>query len=219
MEPKPPATEPEAPKAAATDAAAPGDEAEEEELPAEAEDWKGSTGEEDETVIFRADVKLFKLVRDTQVPPVAAVSGSPGSSLGTEAVVKSEETPASADAAPPTTAAAATDSSGAAASPNANGDSSSWRWVERGCGKFSINRHNTTGAGRMVLRMKGILKILLNTPVFPTTKYERVGQKSVMFLAIDAEGTTNASFCKHRLNLGSNDQQSRFLDIVAKFLA
>lgn len=33
-----------------------------------------------------------------------------------------------------------------------------------------INRHKTSGAGRLVMRMRGVLKLLLNTPIFPTTR-------------------------------------------------
>ncbi|CAK9030317.1 unnamed protein product [Durusdinium trenchii] len=91
------------------------------------------TGEEDEEVIFRADCKLWKLV-------------------------KLED-----------------------------GKAEGWRWQERGCGIVHINRHKTSGAGRLVMRMRGVLKLLLNTPIFPTTRYEKVGQKSVRFVGVDTE--------------------------------
>ena len=37
-----------------------------------------------------------------------------------------------------------------------------------------INRHKATGAGRLVMRMRGVLKLLLNTPIFPTTRQGKV---------------------------------------------
>ncbi|CAK9102043.1 unnamed protein product [Durusdinium trenchii] len=92
-----------------------------------------TAGEEDEEVIFRADCKLWKLV-------------------------KLED-----------------------------GKAEGWRWQERGCGIVHINRHKTSGAGRLVMRMRGVLKLLLNTPIFPTTRYEKVGQKSVRFVGVDTE--------------------------------
>ena len=98
-----------------------------------------------------------------------------------------------------------------------------WTWQERGCGivpslsrchcgepcialplpEVHINRHKKTRAARLVMRMRGVLKLLLNTPVFPTTRrcvssgpwqprcmrdrYEMVGQKSVRFVGVDAD--------------------------------
>mmetsp|Transcript_106944 Transcript_106944/g.130427 ORF Transcript_106944/g.130427 Transcript_106944/m.130427 type:complete len:269 (+) Transcript_106944:56-862(+) len=123
------------------------------------------TGEEDEEVIFRADCKLWKLVK----------------------------------------------------AHSAEGDSKSegWRWQERGCGIVHINRHKTTGAGRLVMRMRGVLKLLLNTPIFPTTRYEKVGQKSVRFVGVDTEESSKeVSFCAFRLNLHSSDQQGKFLAVM-----
>ena len=79
-----------------------------------------------------------------------------------------------------------------------------------------INRHKTTGAGRLVMRMRGVLKLLLNTPIFPTTRrawlfslswaicsvsivrYEKVGQKSVRFVGVDTEesqGCESEAWC------------------------
>lgn len=123
------------------------------------------TGEEDEEVIFRADCKLWKLVK---VHPAEGDSKSEG-----------------------------------------------WRWQERGCGIVHINRHKATGAGRLVMRMRGVLKLLLNTPIFPTTRYEKVGQKSVRFVGVDNdESGKEVSFCAFRLNLHSSDQQGKFLTFL-----
>ena len=122
------------------------------------------TGEEDEEVIFRADCKLWKLVK-------VCPEGEP----------KSE----------------------------------GWRWQERGCGIVHINRHKTTGAGRLVMRMRGVLKLLLNTPIFPSTRYEKVGEKSVRFVGVDTEESgKEVSFCAFRLNLHSSDQQGKFLAVL-----
>ncbi|CAK9030316.1 Ran-specific GTPase-activating protein 2 (Ran-binding protein 2) (RANBP2) [Durusdinium trenchii] len=122
------------------------------------------TGEEDEEVIFRADCKLWKLV-------------------------KLED-----------------------------GKAEGWRWQERGCGIVHINRHKTSGAGRLVMRMRGVLKLLLNTPIFPTTRYEKVGQKSVRFVGVDTEESQSChgevAFCAFRLNLHSSDQQGKFLAVL-----
>merc|ERR1740121_881352 len=137
------------------------------------------TGEEDEQVVFRAEGKLWKLVRSAQ-PPGA-------------------------------------DAPAAAAEPE-GGQGKNWRWQERGCGVVHINRHGTTGAGRLVMRMRGVLKLLLNTPVFPTTKYEKVGQKSMRFVGVDTEEDAGAprevALCAYRLSLQSGDQQAKFLAVL-----
>jgi len=149
---------------------------------AEAEDSQAAegpdvTGEEDEQVVFRAEGKLWKLVRSAQ-PPGA-------------------------------------DAPAAAAEPE-GGQGKNWRWQERGCGVVHINRHGKTGAGRLVMRMRGVLKLLLNTPVFPTTKYEKVGQKSMRFVGVDAEEDAGeVALCAYRLSLQSGDQQAKFLAVLS----
>lgn len=103
------------------------------------------------------------------------------------------------------------------------GEEKGWRWQERGCGIVHINRHRKTGAGRMVMRMRGVLKLLLNTPVFPTAKYEKVGQKSVRFVGIDAsdvdvsDAKNQVFLSAFRVNLGSSDQQAKFLSVLQDF--
>lgn len=73
------------------------------------------------------------------------------------------------------------------------------------------------------MRMRGVLKLLLNTPLFPNTKYEKVGQKSVRFVGVDAEESSlkeaKVSLCAFRLNLQSSDQQAKFLDVLHNLLA
>lgn len=110
-------------------------------------------------------------------------------------------------------------------SPSAGGEDGGWRWQERGCGIVHINRNRTRGTARLVMRMRGILKLLLNTPVFPTTKYEKVGQKSVRFVGVDAEDAAatpkeegKVSLCAFRLSMQNNDQQGKFLSIMREVM-
>jgi len=88
----------------------------------------------------------------------------------------------------------------------------SWRWMERGSGIVHVNRHRQSGAGRIVMRMRGVGKLLLNTPVFPTTKYEKIGQKSVRFVGVD-DGEEKA-LSAFRVSLQSSDQQEKFLEVL-----
>lgn len=103
------------------------------------------------------------------------------------------------------------------------GEEKGWRWQERGCGIVHINRNRKTGAGRMVMRMRGVLKLLLNSPVLPTAKYEKVGQKSVRFVGIDAadvdigDAKNQVFLSAFRVNLGSSDQQAKFLSVLQDF--
>lgn len=99
-----------------------------------------------------------------------------------------------------------------------------WRWQERGCGIVHINKHRKTGAGRLVMRMRGVLKLLLNTPVFPTTKYEKVGQKSVKFVGVDADAKPDKAkdevgLTAFRVNLQSSDQQEKFLAVLGDLMS
>lgn len=95
-----------------------------------------------------------------------------------------------------------------------------WRWQEKGAGILHVNKHAKTGDGRMVMRMKGVLKLLLNTPVLPSTKYEKVGQKSVRFVGVDVDassgtiGGKDSSLSAYRLNLLSGDQQGKFVSLL-----
>mmetsp|Transcript_29604 Transcript_29604/g.55410 ORF Transcript_29604/g.55410 Transcript_29604/m.55410 type:complete len:278 (+) Transcript_29604:68-901(+) len=143
-----------------------GEEKEDEKEEREGEGGDEPTGEEDEEVIFRADCKLWKLVK---------------------------------------------------LMPDTKERSEGWRWQERGCGIVHINRHKKTRAGRLVMRMRGVLKLLLNTPIFPTTRYEMVGQKSVRFVGVDADKENSEKevpLCAFRLNLHSSDQQGKFMSVV-----
>eukprot|EP00419_Tripos_fusus_P089709 CAMPEP_0172869984 /NCGR_PEP_ID=MMETSP1075-20121228/90639_1 /TAXON_ID=2916 /ORGANISM="Ceratium fusus, Strain PA161109" /LENGTH=344 /DNA_ID=CAMNT_0013720053 /DNA_START=5 /DNA_END=1039 /DNA_ORIENTATION=- len=157
------------------------------------------TGEEDEKVVFRAECRLWKLVKGAGTPETATTADVQDG-LTNKNDVQSEITTAK------------------------SGDQKGWHWQERGCGIVHINRHSKTGDGRLVMRMRGVLKLLLNTPVFPTTKYERVGQKSVRFVGVDAEAADaplkdkQVTLCAYRLNLQSADQQGKFLAVLQELL-
>lgn len=134
---------------------------------------KEATGEEGEEVVFQAECKLYRLVKQ-------------GESQEAEAGAATQAVPAA---------------------------EKGWRWQERGGGTLHINRSAKSSGIRFVMRTRGVLKLVLNTPVFPTTKYEKVGQKSVTFMGIDTEepASDKVAFCSYRLNLLSSDQQGKFL--------
>jgi len=155
------------------------------------------TGEEEEKVVFRAECRLWKLTRSAGTPETCTTADVQDD-LTSKNEVQGEITTAKP------------------------GDQKGWHWQERGSGIVHINRHSKTGDGRLVMRMRGVLKLLLNTPVFPTTKYERVGQKSVRFVGVDAEAAIapdkQVTLCAYRLNLQSADQQGKFLAVLQELL-
>lgn len=155
------------------------------------------TGEEEEKVVFRAECRLWKLARSVGTPETCTTADA-------------QDDPTSKN-----------DSQGEVTAAK-SGDQKGWHWQERGSGIVHINRHSKTGDGRLVMRMRGVLKLLLNTPVFPTTKYERVGQKSVRFVGVDAEAPIapdkQVTLCAYRLNLQSADQQGKFLAVLQELL-
>eukprot|EP00811_Abedinium_folium_P009420 NODE_18707_length_880_cov_6.569721.p3 GENE.NODE_18707_length_880_cov_6.569721~~NODE_18707_length_880_cov_6.569721.p3 ORF type:complete len:159 (+),score=50.92 NODE_18707_length_880_cov_6.569721:98-574(+) len=91
-----------------------------------------------------------------------------------------------------------------------------WQWEERGSSIVQINKHSKTGVCRLVVRMRSVLKLLLNTPIFPTAKYEKVGKKSVRFPGVE-DGTAEGAqvrLCAFRLDLRSSEQQAKFLSCL-----
>lgn len=179
-----------------------------------------ATGEEDEEVLFKGDCKLWKLVRQTDEDALQpGVKSNPAvSNCDTQGAGGSAESPKTG---------ASVDAAGASASnpaSNANSDADAggevarlWRWQERGCGKVHINRHSKTETGRLVMRMRGVHRLLLNTPIIPTTKYESLGKKSVRFVGadLDADGVEGSSpLCAYRLSLQTGEQQAEFLSVL-----
>lgn len=118
------------------------------------------------------------------------------------------------DAISSTTGSSATGATGVGTA----GAEASWRWQERGCGTLHINRNSKTNASRLVMRMRGVLKLLLNTPIFPTGKYEKMGENSVRFLGVDDDAGADVRLCSYRLNLRSSYQQGEFLAVLNEVL-
>eukprot|EP00746_Dinoflagellata_sp_MGD_P025104 gnl/MRDRNA2_/MRDRNA2_158984_c0_seq1.p1 gnl/MRDRNA2_/MRDRNA2_158984_c0~~gnl/MRDRNA2_/MRDRNA2_158984_c0_seq1.p1 ORF type:complete len:364 (-),score=88.91 gnl/MRDRNA2_/MRDRNA2_158984_c0_seq1:22-1113(-) len=169
------------------------------------------TGEEDEEVAFSADCKLWKLVKARA--PAGAVVSEGSDVSGPEK--KEADAEGDGDSQERSKMEGSHDSSQASRSgPNA------WQWQDRGCGVIHLNRHRESGRGRLVMRMRGVRKVLLNTPVFPTTKYEKVGQKSVKFMGVDVESAPSEceKFAAYRLNLLSADKQSSFMQALQDML-
>lgn len=79
-----------------------------------------------------------------------------------------------------------------------------FRWVERGSGFVRVLCNEATGKLRVIIRMKGVLRVLLNSPVLEDGLVEE-GQKSVKFKAVDGQ-----QLSWFRINLLQADQPKLF---------
>ncbi|KAF4694210.1 hypothetical protein FOZ60_008692 [Perkinsus olseni] len=98
---------------------------------------------------------------------------------------------------------------------------SKYKWTERGMGSLRVLKKdsddNAKAAGRIVVRMKGVWKVILNTPILDADKYELVGTKSVKFFGLDDESDEEGQLASYRVNLLSSENQSEFLKAVKSF--
>lgn len=84
------------------------------------------------------------------------------------------------------------------------------KWVEKGIGFVRLIKAESSSF-RVVVRMKGVFRLMLNTALIPSVcKAERVGNKSVKFTAVDEDG----SIADFRLNLLTEDNQAAFITIL-----
>ena len=84
--------------------------------------------------------------------------------------------------------------------------------MEKGSGFVRVlHGKNPQGAviGRIVVRMKGVLRVLLNTPVIARDGVQE-GLKSVKFQAMEEN-----AICWYRVNLLQENQQEDFLKAIA----
>ena len=84
---------------------------------------------------------------------------------------------------------------------------STLKWVEKGIGFVRIIKSDSSSF-RVVVRMKGVFRLMLNTALIPSVcKAEKVGNKSVKFTAVDEDN----SIADFRLNLLTEDNQAAFI--------
>lgn len=91
------------------------------------------------------------------------------------------------------------------------------KWVEKGIGFVRIIKtKDSSSSYRVVVRMKGVFRLMLNTALIPSIcKAETVGNKSLKFTAVDEDGSNIADF---RLNLITEDNQAAFVSHLPKEL-
>lgn len=89
------------------------------------------------------------------------------------------------------------------------------KWVEKAIGFVRLLKNTETGNIRLVVRMKGVYRLVLNVGLVPNLcKAERQGNKSIKFNGIDEEGQLGT----YRLNLITEDQQGVFWDHLGEKL-
>ena len=97
----------------------------------------------------------------------------------------------------------------------ADSASSSMKWLEKGIGFVRLLKNSDSGNIRLVVRMKGVYRLILNVGLVPgLTKAERIGGKSVKFNGIDEEGQLGF----YRVNLITEDQQAAFFALLPEEL-
>jgi len=73
-------------------------------------------------------------------------------------------------------------------------------WKERGVGMLRLNVANDKSSARLIMRVEGILKLVLNVALWPQIKIERVGDKAARFAATHLEKKTE--ICSYLLRVG-----------------
>merc|ERR1711964_447921 len=90
--------------------------------------------------------------------------------------------------------------------PEGNGEGpAKWTWRERGAGVLKLLRHRDTNATRIVMRQKGVLSILLNTPLLGVATKE--GQRTVRLLAAEEDATIGS----YRAKLANVQEQAELV--------
>lgn len=85
------------------------------------------------------------------------------------------------------------------------------KWIEKCIGFVRLLKHAESGNIRLVVRMKGVYRLVLNVALIPKIcKAEKQGNKSVRFNGIEDDG----SLGMYRLNLITEDQQELFFGFL-----
>ncbi|PJF18629.1 Ran-specific GTPase-activating protein 2 [Paramicrosporidium saccamoebae] len=85
-------------------------------------------------------------------------------------------------------------------------------WKDRGLGILKINEDFETGAGRMLMRAEGVLRVLLNVRLFSGMTYAPVPDRSVRFVAL-----VDSKPVQYLLRLRSSDDANALLLELAIF--
>jgi len=73
-------------------------------------------------------------------------------------------------------------------------DAAANQWRERGVGQIRVNENKQDKSLRMLMRVEGTHRLILNTSLAATRNVEKPSDKAVRFIAIDYEKGTPASF-------------------------
>lgn len=173
---------------------------------------------------YEGPCKLFKLTR------VDSPSGSAGVKDRKSPTAKPEKSPVSKPLQSPLASPVKSpvakpeanplpkgEAQSAASSPrNANPPPTMWRWTDAGQGVCKVLKTDQDSSLRVVVRMKGVQKVLLNVLVNGHSNVEKAGNQSVKFdAAVVDESSDKPSIVSFRINLLSSENQSRFIDLCS----
>ncbi|KAL6041599.1 E3 SUMO-protein ligase RanBP2 [Balamuthia mandrillaris] len=93
-------------------------------------------------------------------------------------------------------------------------DNTSKAWKERGVGQLHLNVSQESTQSRLVMRTEGILKLILNAPLFPSMVCERVQEKGVRISSFD-----NGQPSAYLLRVGRKEQAEELYDKIIEYKA
>lgn len=94
-------------------------------------------------------------------------------------------------------------------------------WKERGVGFIRVNKNKSTGKARLVMRSRGILKVILNLPLVKGFKIQRgfpgslQGEKFIRITAVD----DNNAPLQYAVKTGKADTVQELYDNIVKLVA
>ena len=88
------------------------------------------------------------------------------------------------------------------------GDDEKMRWTDKGSGFIRVLQNSDKSKMRVVVRMKGVLRVILNSPVL--AGFTKEGQKSVKFPVMESDG----SLAWARVNLLQLGQPDIFIQVT-----
>jgi len=86
-------------------------------------------------------------------------------------------------------------------------------WRERGVGILRLNKATDNSSSRLLMRVEGSLKLILNMKVFSQIKPEKAGEKQVRFTGPDLQGSEIRTFL---VRVPKPEVAAEFIQVIEK---
>jgi len=90
------------------------------------------------------------------------------------------------------------------------------KWHERGVGQFKVNASKDGSSSRLVMRVEGIGRLILNIPIYATMKIEKSGDKAVRFIGASMDKDKEKEMNIYSLRVATKDIVDQMIDAVEK---